>query len=362
MNTNRFYIYLGLAGLVLCLGILACSSLTISAPWAEAPTPFVLSPSNLDLTMTAVFSSFLGTAQATQPGQTTQSAAATTTLLPTDTATLQPTYTSQPTYTFPPSTPVVVYVPVTVAPYIIIPITVIPVTYVVPTAVATTAVPVPGPTARPGTSVTASFRAAPPVINGDISDWAGASYPVTNVVYGIANWTGAADLSATIMYGWDAAYLYLAATVADNSYQQLATGAFIYQGDSIEILMDTNVSADFYTTGLSADDYQIGMTPGTQHLSNPIIPATYIWYPTSRTGSAPWVAVAADLTATGYNIEAAIPWAQLGVTPVTGQHYGFTFSVSDNDTPATTKQETMVSNVATRHLTNPTTWGDMWLQ
>jgi hypothetical protein len=73
------------------------------------------------------------------------------------------------------------------------------------------------------------------------------------------------------------------------------------------------------------------------------------------------VAVAADLTATGYNIEAAIPWAQLGVTPVAGQHYGFTFSVSDNDTPATTKQETMVSNVATRHLTNPTTWGDMTL-
>ena len=349
MNTNRFYIYLGLAGLVLCLGILACSSITISAPWAEAPTPFVISPSNLDLTMTAVFSSFMATAQATQPTQ----AAATATLLPTDTATLLPTYTPQPTYTFPPPTPVVVYVPVTV-----IPITVIPVTYIVPTAVATTAVPVPGPTARPGTSVTASFRAAPPVINGDLSDWAGASYPVTNVVFGIANWTGAADLSATIRYGWDNAYLYLAATVADNSYQQLATGAFIYQGDSIEILMDTNVSADFYTTGLSADDYQIGMTPGAKP---GLIPAAYIWYPTSRTGSAPWVAVAADLTATGYNIEAAIPWAQLGVIPATGQHFGFVFSVSDNDTPATTKQETMVSNVATRHLTNPTTWGDMTL-
>jgi hypothetical protein len=73
------------------------------------------------------------------------------------------------------------------------------------------------------------------------------------------------------------------------------------------------------------------------------------------------VAVAADLTATGYNIEAAIPWAQLGVIPATGQHFGFTFSVSDNDTPATTVQETMVSNVATRHLTNPTTWGDLTL-
>lgn len=358
MNTNRIYIYLSLAGLVLCLGILACSSITISAPWAGAPTPIALSPSNLDLTMTAVFSSFLGTAQATLPGQATQGAAATATLLPTDTATLLPTYTMQPTYTFPPPTPVVVYVPVTVAPYIIIPITVIPVTYVVPTAVATTAVPVPGPTARPGTSVTASFRAAAPVINGDLSDWAGASYPVTNVVFGIANWTGAADLSATIMYGWDNANLYLAATVADNSYQQLATGAYIYKGDSIEILMDTNVSADFYTTGLSADDYQIGMTPGAKP---GLIPAAYIWYPTSRTGSAPWVAVAADLTATGYNIEAAIPWAQLGITPVAGQHYGFTFSVSDNDTPATTNQETMVSNVATRHLTNPTTWGDMTL-
>lgn len=351
MNTNRLYIYLGLAGLVLVLGILACTGITISAPGAEAPTAYVFPTSNLDLTMTAVFGSFMTTSQATQPAATQTMGAATTT------ETSQPTYTPQPTYTFPPPTSVVIYVPVTAAPYII-PITVIPVTYVVPTAAATTAVPVPGPTARPGTSVTASFRAAPPVIDGILSDWASASYSATYVVYGSANWTGAADLSATTWYGWDNSYLYLAATVADESYQQLATGAYIYKGDSIEVLMDTNVSADFYTTGLSADDYQIGMTPGAKP---GLYPEAYIWYPTSRTGPAPWVSVAADLTATGYNIEARIPWAQLGVIPATGQHYGFVFSVSDNDTPATTNQESMVSNVATRHLTNPTTWGDLTL-
>ena len=62
-----------------------------------------------------------------------------------------------------------------------------------------------------------------------------------------------------------------------------------------------------------------------------------------------------------YRVEAAIPWNVFELSPVNGTHYGFCMSVSDNDNPGENAQQSMVSNVATRHLTDPTTWGDLQL-
>jgi hypothetical protein len=63
----------------------------------------------------------------------------------------------------------------------------------------------------------------------------------------------------------------------------------------------------------------------------------------------------------GFYLEASIPWSTFGVTPNAGSTFGFTLSVSDNDTPGTTEQQSMISSVDTRRLTNPTTWGTLIL-
>jgi hypothetical protein len=62
-----------------------------------------------------------------------------------------------------------------------------------------------------------------------------------------------------------------------------------------------------------------------------------------------------------WRLEAAIPRSVLGITPYKGMHLGFAISVSDNDNPGT-QQESMVSNVPGRMLTDPTTWGDLVLK
>ena len=60
-----------------------------------------------------------------------------------------------------------------------------------------------------------------------------------------------------------------------------------------------------------------------------------------------------------WRMEAAIPWNVFETKPTAGQHMGFAISISDDDTPGTTEQQSMVSNVGTRRLTDPTTWGDI---
>ena len=61
-------------------------------------------------------------------------------------------------------------------------------------------------------------------------------------------------------------------------------------------------------------------------------------------------------------IEVSIPWSLFGVTPASGDHFGFVLSASDNDKSSENVQQSMVSNVKTRILTDPTTWGDLTLK
>jgi len=216
-----------------------------------------------------------------------------------------------------------------------------------------------GPGMRPGTSITAVFLTNPLNINGDLSDWDLNIYPASSVVYGASNHTGNADLSSTVMVGWTEEYLYIGARVKDEKYVQNATGEHIFKGDSIEILLDTNVSGDFYLNQLSYDDYQLGVSPGTPNKNNN--PEAYLWYPNNIAGSRSEVLIGVLGTSNGYHIELAIPWSVFNVSPYDGQHFGFAFSVSDNDSSGTTEQQSMISNVDTRYLASPMTWGDLTL-
>lgn len=239
----------------------------------------------------------------------------------------------------------------------------------IPAVTATSAPVIPTTTSQPSATlpplvrtvgkVVATYLQTSPVIDGDLSKWTLHQYPVNFVVYGAANWVDAKDLSATVMLGWDNHNLYLGVHVTDDKYVQNATGANLYKGDSLEILIDTNLQADFYVDALSPDDFQLGISPGISNPGNHS--EAYLWYPTTVKGSKTQVQIAAKGTDSGYDVEVAIPWSLFEVTPISGQHYGFAFSVSDNDNSSENVQQSMVSTDPNRHLTDPTTWGDLTL-
>ncbi len=215
------------------------------------------------------------------------------------------------------------------------------------------------PSRRTGPSADAVFTDAPPVIDGDLSEWSVTPILVTSVVYGASAHSGSSDLSANVMLLWDQTNLYIGATVIDDVYAQNASGIYLFRGDSVEVLLDTRVGADYYTTNLSSDDFQLGLSPGSPTIGRS--PESFLWFPRNIEGSRSQVKIGARSTVDGYQIEAAIPWTVFGVTPASGQHYGFGFSVSDNDNTGQDLQQSMVSNLPNRRLADPTTWGDLTL-
>jgi hypothetical protein len=236
--------------------------------------------------------------------------------------------------------------------------------------------PVPTPTLKPasasapakrsGVSVSAGYIKNRPVIDGILDEWSQKRYDIKSVTYGKGEWNGSADLSGKAMFGWDEQYLYLAARIYDDIHAQNAVGEDIFLGDGIEFLLDQNVPSDFYSQTMNSDDYQLGISAGSPadmsySDSQEVKPEAYLWYPRTLEGSRDEVEIGVFYTEDGYKIEAAVPWSMLGIKPAKGQHYGFAFSVSDNDNPNKNIQHSLVTIVPTRRLTDPTTWGDLTL-
>jgi len=142
--------------------------------------------------------------------------------------------------------------------------------------------------------------------------------------------------------------------VIDDKYVQNATGIDIFKGDSIELLLDTDLMGDLNSRELNQDDYQIVFSPGRGGTNGP--KEAYLYYPTVKAGALTNVNIATDGGDGLYRVEIAVPWSVFLVTPSAGMQFGFAISVSDNDNPDANVQQSMVSNVANRSLTDPTTW------
>jgi len=218
--------------------------------------------------------------------------------------------------------------------------------------------PTPKSSTRPGDIVPAFYRATPPQIDGALTEWSDLSNAIKSPVFKSENWAGIGDQSGVFALTWDEKNLYLAVEVTDDAHVQTQHGELIFQGDSIELLLDADLRGDFSSTVLSPDDYQLGLSPG--NLAGGA-PEAYLWFPTERTSKLPNLVLVAQPTNFGYQLEAVVPWSLFGLTPQRGQTYGFALSLSDNDTPNTAEQQSMVSSVGTRRLTIPTTWGTLRL-
>mgnify|MGYP001202623289 CR=1 FL=1 len=205
------------------------------------------------------------------------------------------------------------------------------------------------PAARPG---------AAPVVDGDLGEWALALRLDQNA-FGGAQWTGVGDASADYALAWDDDRLYLAVRVADDVFVQTERGDTLFRGDSLELLFDADLGADFDSTSLSNDDIQVGLSPGD---FASVGADTYLWFPSALKGASTGVTLAARKTAGGYDLEAAIPWSLFNVRPAAGARYGFLLSLNDNDAPGTAAQQSMISSTVGRRLTDPTTWATLELR
>lgn len=321
---------------VFALPVLLLASLACSLPGLSAPTPFVFPTP--DLTMTAIFNPTVdpNVTFTSPPPLETATPAATigepASATQTTQASEEPAATQTPTLSLPTSEPTST-----------------------PAATGSSG----GPGMRPNYSVAGVYFDSPPEIDGRFADWDLDTNAVDNVVYGGERRNNSADLSGTMMVGWDEDNLYIAVRVRDDTYAQDASGVYLFRGDSIEVLLDTDVSIDYYVRSLSNDDFQLGISPGSPNLGEDT--EAYLWYPESLEGSRSRVRVGTDELDNGYRVEAAIPWSIFEVDPDEGQHFGFALSISDNDRDGEEVQQSMVSNVPTRRLTDPTTWGDLTL-
>jgi hypothetical protein len=238
-------------------------------------------------------------------------------------------------------------------------------TPVTPTATSTEApTAAPAATAVPGGAhlgpqTEALYVGNEPSLDGGWGDWDATEYSANSIVWGASNWTGADDLSASYKVEWDEDYLYICAKVTDDIYVQTQTGNDLYKGDSIEVLFDSNYNGDYYTNFLNSDDYQIGVSAGKSGIGDGM--EAYLWFPSNRATSTSSVLYGAKAWDKGYRIAAAIPWSILRVTPSAGQHYGFVFSVSDDDSNIGGKQQTLTSSDPYRNILNPMSWGDLVL-
>lgn len=292
--------------------------------------------------------------QATQISFETQVAQKTQSLPPTQPATQPPLLAT--------NTPVVITVaaPTSVPPTAVPTYTSTPVASATPTAVPAT--PVPTLVPRPGGAYTAAWLNSAPVLDGVWDEWTTTKFPITAVTWNrtSTSWSGAADLEGSFRIGYDASYLYVAVKVLDDIYAQNADGEDIFQGDSIEILLDTNLTGDYYYNVLSPDDYQLGISPGKRNPDGE--KEAYLWFPQSVAGTRTQVKIAAVRSDDSWRVEAAIPWSVFGVTPTSGSQFGFALSISDCDDGDGESQDTMVSTAPGRALTNPLTWGTLTLQ
>jgi hypothetical protein len=217
--------------------------------------------------------------------------------------------------------------------------------------------------AAPPQDVTAQQMTSPPIIDAGLLEY--ADFPVTESQFRVFNaqsWDGTDDLRALWRLGWDQENLYLAVQVEDDTHVQTSTGSSIFKGDSLSVQFDTQRTADFGPQ-LSPDDYQIELSPGdftqippSAHRFRGESSGSFIDFPGHS------IQVAAARTGSGYTLEAAIPWRDLGLTPEAGLIIGIALNANDNDTPNTAVQEVMMSHIASRTLTDPTSWGTLLLR
>jgi hypothetical protein len=213
----------------------------------------------------------------------------------------------------------------------------------------------PPPPADRGSLVTIKRCANDIALDAKDTDWTSqpgvTTLSLDQATYGLANWSGASDLSGLASLCWTDAALFLMVKSTDDVHMQNQRGNTSWKGDEIEFLYDSDLKGDFYNDVWNKDDFQIGLNPGDFAT---LVPAPFQYHPSE--GAPPGVEMAAAKIDKGVLYEAKIAWGALGIPPVIGQTYGLCVAFSDNDKTDEVVQQSMVSHCKGLQVSNPTTW------
>jgi len=173
--------------------------------------------------------------------------------------------------------------------------------------------------------IRAAQRLQPVTIDGDLSDWADAAWSKVDqknqVVYGVGAWGWDKDLSFKYAVRWEPKALLIALEVTDNTLVQEKKGADMWEGDHIELWVDADLEGDYNEAVNSADDFQIGLSPGN---FKDLPPECWVWVPSVDPASLRRVEIGARKKADGYTLEVRLPTSflfqnaekRVGVDPI----------------------------------------------
>jgi hypothetical protein len=171
----------------------------------------------------------------------------------------------------------------------------------------------------------------PLVLDGDLNEWASAAcVPARYLTYAeiihMPRWRGPADAGIEFYCAWNGDGLCLAAVVADQDVRNDQPDAELWRRDCLEVFVDGRAGGEFMKPPYSAGAYQLLVRPPISkeraaHIAvNP------------RDGTVGGLEVAGKRTATGYVVEALIPWSAFpDFAPRPGSEFGLQFRLDDFD-------------------------------
>ena len=192
----------------------------------------------------------------------------------------------------------------------------------------------------------ATKLAAPPKIDGDLSDWAKVpGLPLkglANVVRSPNYYTGEADEAVVLRFAWDEKSLYLGVEVTDDVWEQRHTGNMVWQGDCLQFGFNPDHGRQFELSGNGLAD--AALQPRATEMALALTkdgPQAYrhMTFNPAKLKAAQLtqqeVLLAVVWKDGKLTYEAAIPWKELGydAAPRDGDILGLGMSANDSDDP-----------------------------
>ncbi len=182
----------------------------------------------------------------------------------------------------------------------------------------------------------AVFFPSAPVIDGDLSEWPGGEGHVARLDSSTqlladrpGPWEGAEDLSAQVQVGTDPDALLLAIRIEDD--EAFHPGHPWWHGDGLELFLDLDHGPGTERpTRYSPHCWQIFLMPRNPELAWGV--AFHGTFPVFDDGGLRGIALAHRERPGGYDIEARIPWRQLGLEGREAREIGFALALNDADT------------------------------
>jgi hypothetical protein len=183
----------------------------------------------------------------------------------------------------------------------------------------------PTPTSSPSPHINIPFTSTRITLDGNLNEWSS----INGVTFSDNSTRGGgADNSANIKLMYDHNYLYAAFLVNDTNLQ--AVNGDLWLDDAVEIFIDT-LNND--GTNMQNDDYQFVVNINNLRFDRQGSSLTGWDSNFTSASSVQGTINNINDTDTGYSIEMAIPWDDIGGTPATGLIIGLDLAVDDRDNP-----------------------------